>query len=253
MRRACRTAGWRGIGRGERTIESIRERGHGRITGRQKRSPAHKKHALSTSCQAWERIPSSNAAGRCHPITAAVAASQQNTGLQEESLEFVHYREADHEAHSAANPSPREPVHEWQSRRSEQNQGCPNRHDEEVLHHMSREQLMVESCERRTSSDPNRKQAADKSSNSPNRYRGWEGIPQAIPATDVDGGRDHESERNRNGKALHVHWTGVGIGHPSGAGARILPRAFQLPRRARRHVPVPVRLDAVFLKTLPRR
>jgi|HubBroStandDraft_6_1064221.scaffolds.fasta_scaffold104980_3 hypothetical protein len=54
--------------------------GKGSTTGHQNRSDVAKKHACSTSCQESERSANSNAAGICHPISAAVAATQQNAG-----------------------------------------------------------------------------------------------------------------------------------------------------------------------------
>src|SRR6266853_638907 len=54
--------------------------GQGCITDHQKRSPAPKKHAYSTSCHRLDRMPSSNGAGTCHPIRTIAAASQQKIG-----------------------------------------------------------------------------------------------------------------------------------------------------------------------------
>jgi hypothetical protein len=54
--------------------------GKGSTTGHQNRSDVAKKHACSTSCQGSDRSANSNAAGICHPISAAVAAAQQNAG-----------------------------------------------------------------------------------------------------------------------------------------------------------------------------
>ena len=54
--------------------------GQGPITGHQNRNPATRKDTCSASCQPADCIPSSNRAGTCHPITADVETSQQNTG-----------------------------------------------------------------------------------------------------------------------------------------------------------------------------
>ena len=48
--------------------------------GHQNKRPATRKHISSKICIPWERMPNWNASGRCHPITAAVPASQYNTG-----------------------------------------------------------------------------------------------------------------------------------------------------------------------------
>src|ERR1700719_4401729 len=56
--------------------------GQGRTMGHQKRNPTTTKLTCSTTCHPSDCSPSVNAAGRCHPINAVVAANQQNIGCE---------------------------------------------------------------------------------------------------------------------------------------------------------------------------
>src|SRR5260370_9137109 len=56
--------------------------GQGWITGNQKRNPAPRKHACSTTCHLSDCNASVNAEGTCHATNAAAAASQQNAGCE---------------------------------------------------------------------------------------------------------------------------------------------------------------------------
>ena len=61
--------------------DSVDGLGQGRITGHQNRMPAEKNDICSTICQASERIPSANNAGRCQTRRVIAEKVQQNTGL----------------------------------------------------------------------------------------------------------------------------------------------------------------------------
>src|SRR5438132_9624179 len=118
--------------------------------------------------------------------------------MSENASQRMHRRPAQKRAQSAANELLREPVQERQGRRSEQNQGRSYCHQQNVLHHMDREQVIIKGLERRTDGDPHRKQSSHKSSKPPRRNCVWKSTPQTKPASRVDERYENESKGNRD-------------------------------------------------------
>ena len=124
--------------------------GQGCTTGHQNRIEVAKKHTCSTSCQKSERRANSKAVGECHPIKVTVAASQQNTGWVRSASQRLHWRPAQNGPKEPRTNLCGSPCKKRQGRRSQQNQGRSYGHEENVLHHVDRKQIIIKSCERRS-------------------------------------------------------------------------------------------------------
>src|SRR5215469_3270561 len=93
----------------------------------------------------------------------------------------------------------RKAVQEWQRRGPEQKQRGSYGHEQKMLRHMNREQILVQGCQRRTNSEPNGNHSAEKRSSPPSRNRIGESSPQVKPSTQVNQRCQQENNRNRNG------------------------------------------------------
>src|SRR6516225_8309483 len=93
----------------------------------------------------------------------------------------------------------RKTVQEWQRRGPAQKQRGSYGHEQKMLCHVNREQILVQGCQRRTNGEPNGNQSAEKRSSPPRRNRIGENSPQVKPSTQVNQRCQQESNRNWEG------------------------------------------------------
>src|ERR1700733_16214115 len=104
-------------------------------------------------------------------------------------------------AHGAASERLREAVEQWQLRRAQQNQGRRNGHQQQMLHHVNREQRIIEGIQWGTNREPHANDSSEKSSKPPERKQLRERGTQAKPASCVNQAGEAQS---------HIESEGIG-------------------------------------------
>ncbi len=172
MRTARRTATSPRTGTGGSSSAAPSKLGGDRTTGAQNKRPVARKLAAWTSCHQRECTPSSNTAGNMPCDQSDDRRQPTDDRMHEEAPDRSHEWPTDEACrNAAAGRAPGKSVQEWQGRCTDEDQRRRNRHQEHVLHHVDREQLVVKRRERRTDGDPQRRALRHEGSEPSNRDR----------------------------------------------------------------------------------
>src|SRR6202035_1047924 len=99
---------------------------------------------------------------------------------------LVHWWVSEKRSQNATNEALRQAVEQSDCWSSQQNQRSRYRHQEKMLRHMGREQMMIHSGERRSHCGPQRKQSTHKSCKPPRGEHVGKNFPNLTPAPQVD-------------------------------------------------------------------